>query len=165
VRPAYERDGGPLFHPGRSARVLLCGQPVGHLAELHPTVLQQLDLDGRAVVLEVDLEPVLALDLPRRAKPLPRLPAVNRDLGVVVPEEATAADLQATIDEAGGELLESAGAFDEYRGSQVGDGRKSVAFALTFRSAERTLTDAEVDRQMESIRKALAAKHGATFRA
>lgn len=165
VRPAYERDGGPLFHPGRCARVLLCGLPVGHLAELHPTVLQQLDLDGRAVVLEVDLEPVLALDLPRRARPLPRFPAVNRDLGVVVPEEASAADLQTTIAESGGELLESAAAFDEYRGSQVGDGRKSVAFALTFRSADRTLTDAEIDRQMESIRKPLAAKHGATFRA
>ena len=164
VELAYERDRATLFHPGRCARVLVCGRPVGHLGELHPTVLREFDLEGRAVALELDLEPVLELDLQRRARSLPRFPAVNRDLAVVVPEEAEAGPLLRTIKGAGGELLESVTAFDEYRGSQVPEGRKSVAFALTFRSRERTLTDAEVDRQLEAVKAALARQHGATLR-
>src|SRR5262249_16617417 len=147
------------------ARVLVCGEPVGHLGELHPTVVEAFDLEGRAVGLEIDLEPVLAIDLPRRARPLPRFPAVNRDLGIVVPEEATAGHLLRTIEDAGGELVERAVAFDEYRGSQVPEGFKSVAFALTFRGPDRTLTDAEVDGHLEAIRAALRKRHDATFRA
>jgi len=161
----YERDASAQFHPGRCARVLVCGQAVGHIGELHPTVVEEFDLEGRVVALELGLEPALDIDLPRRARPLPKFPAVGRDLAVVVAEDAEAGPLLRAIKAAGGELLESASAFDEYRGSQVPEGRKSVAFALTFRSAERTLTDAEVDRELESIRSALAKQHGATFRA
>jgi phenylalanyl-tRNA synthetase beta chain len=164
VEESYERDRATLFHPGRCARVLVCGRAVGRVGELHPSVTEAFDLEGRAVALELDLEPVLAIDLPRRARPLPRFPAVNRDLGVVVPEDVPAGELLRTIKEADGELLESATAFDEYRGSQVPEGRKSVGFALTFRRPDRTLTDAEVDRQLEKIRKTLSERHGATFR-
>jgi phenylalanyl-tRNA synthetase beta chain len=165
VSVEYERDQPTLYHPGRTARVLVCGRPVGHVGELHPTAVAAFDLEGRVVAMEVDLEPVLALDLPRRAGPVPRFPAVNRDLGVVVAEEVTAGDLLRTIEVAGGDLLEHATAFDEYRGSQVPEGRKSVAFALTFRSPERTLTDAEVDQRLEAIRAALRQRHDAAFRA
>ncbi len=165
VEESYERDRAPLFHPGRCARVLVCGRPAGHLGELHPSALEPFDLEGRAVALEIDLEPVLEIDLPRRSRPLPRFPAVNRDLAVVVAEEVPAGELLRTIKGAGGDLLEWATAFDEYRGSQLPDGRKSIAFALTFRSPERTLTDAEVDRQMEAVREALRREHEASFRA
>jgi phenylalanyl-tRNA synthetase beta chain len=164
VQVSYERARATLFHPGRCATVLVCGRAAGHLGELHPTVLEAFDLEGRAVAVELDLEPVLAIDLPRRAAPLPRFPAVNRDLGVVVDGDVPAGELLRTIKGAGGELLESATAFDEYRGSQVSDGRKSVAFALTFRSPERTLTDAEVDGRLEAIRAALRREHAAAFR-
>ena len=161
---AYERATSPLYHPGRCARVLVCGRPVGYLGELHPTVLRAVDLDGRAVALEIDLDPVVAIELPRRARPLPRFPAVNRDLAVVAGEEVEAAALLATIREAEGELLESVTAFDEYRGSPVPPGRKSVAFRMTFRSPDRTLTDAEVDQRLERIRAALRERHRAAFR-
>jgi phenylalanyl-tRNA synthetase beta chain len=160
----YERAQAPLFHPGRCARVVLGGRGVGFVGELHPNALEVLDLGDRAVALELDLDPLLAADGIRQARPLPRFPAVNRDLGVVVPEPVLAGELHATIEEAGGELLESVRAFDEYRGSQVPDGYKSVAFALTFRSKERTLTDAEVDARLEEIRRALRRRHGAGFR-
>jgi len=160
----YERAQAPLFHPGRCARVVLGGRPVGYLGELHPNALETVDLEDRAVAVEVDLEPLLAARGAREAWPLPRFPAVNRDLGVVVPEPVLAGELHATIKESGGELLESVRAFDEYRGSQVPDGYKSVAFALTFRSPERTLTDAEVDAQLDEIRRALRQRHGAGFR-
>ena len=164
VEVSYERAAAALFHPGRCAHVLVCGQIVGYLGELHPSVVEAFDLEGRAVGLEVELEPVLAIDLPRRARPLPRFPAVNRDLGVVVAEAVEAAALHRTIQEAGGELLESATAFDEYRGSQIGQGCKSVAFTMTFRSPERTLTDAEIDGRLEVIKAALAKQHQASFR-
>jgi len=164
VEVSYERATATLFHPGRCAQVLVCGQPVGYLGELHPSVVEAFDLEGRAVGLEVELEPVLAIDLPRRARPLPRFPPVSRDLGVVVAEAAEAGALLRTIMEAGGELLESANAFDEYRGSQVPAGHKSVAFSMTFRSPERTLTDAEVDHRLAAIKAALVRHHHATFR-
>ena len=160
----YERSSSPLFHPGRCARVLLQGRQLGYLGELHPTVLEMVDLEGRAAALEIDLEPVLAADPTRRARPLPRFPVVNRDLAVVVAERVEAASLQATIESAAGELLESARAFDEYRGGQLPPGCKSVAFALTFRSQERTLTDPEVDAVVQRIKTALAERRGATFR-
>jgi phenylalanyl-tRNA synthetase beta chain len=160
----YERAQAPLFHPGRCARVVLGGRQVGYVGELHPSVMGAVDLEDRAVAAEVDLEAPLAADGARQARPLPRFPAVNRDLGVVVPRSLPAAELHATITEAGGALLESVRAFDEYRGSQVPEGHKSVAFALTFRSPERTLTDAEVDAQLEAVRAELRRRHGATFR-
>ena len=82
----------------------------------------------------------------------------------MVEDHVAAAALLATINEVAGDILESTRPFDEYRGAQVADGRKSVAFALTFRSPERTLTDAEVDKVMAQIRLALEKKHGAKFR-
>jgi phenylalanyl-tRNA synthetase beta chain len=160
----YQQAQAPMFHPGRCARVVVDGHPLGHVGEMHPSVLQAVDLEVRAVALEVDLEPLLAVDGMRQARPLPRFPAVNRDLGVVVPLSVPAGELQATIKDAGGALLESVRAFDEYRGSQVPEGYKSVAFALTFRSPERTLTDSEVDAQLEMVRAELRRRHGAGFR-
>jgi len=164
VEVTYERAAAMLFHPGRCAQVLVCGQPVGYLGELHPSVVEAFDLEDRAVGLEIELEPVLAIDLPRRARPLPRFPAVSRDLGVVVAEAVEASAVLATIKNAGGELLAWATAFDEYHGSQIRDGLKSVAFTMTFRSLERTLTDAEVDTRVEAIKAALRHQHQATFR-
>lgn len=161
----WERGQAPLFHPGRCARVLVAGRPAGFLGEVHPTALSALDLDGRAVALEVDLEPVLSADPTWKAAPLPRFPAVHRDLAVVVPEPVEAWALLQTIQTAGGDLLESAWAFDEYRGGQVPPGHKSLAFTMTFRSPERTLTDAEVDARLDRIREALRERHQASFRA
>jgi phenylalanyl-tRNA synthetase beta chain len=160
----FERASAPLFHPGRCARVVLGGRPVGYVGELHPNVMEVAGLGDRAVAMELDLEPLLVAEGTRRARPLPRFPAVNRDLGVVVPEPLPAAELDVTIKEAGGDLLEAVRAFDEYRGNQVPDGYKSVAFALTFRSPERTLTDGEVDAQLEQVRQALRRRRGAGFR-
>jgi phenylalanyl-tRNA synthetase beta chain len=99
-----------------------------------------------------------------RAHPLPRFPAIERDLAVVVEDHVSAGALLTTIKEAGRDVLERARPFDEYRGAQVPEGHKSVAFALTFRSPERTLTDAEMDEVMAEIRLALEKKHNAGIR-
>jgi len=123
-----------------------------------------LRVEGRLVAFEIDVEPVLANSRSLRAKPLPRFPAVERDLAVVVEEHVAAGSLLAAIKESAGDLLENARAFDEYHGAQVPEGHKSIAFTLTFRSPERTLTDAEVDRVMTEIRSALEKRQQARFR-
>jgi len=160
----FHRASAELFHPGRCAAVFLDARQLGYLGEIHPSVVSGANLEGRLVAMEIDLEPVLAAAGAVRAQSLPRLPAIERDLAVVVDENVAAGALLATIKEAGGDILESSRPFDEYRGAQVPDGYKSVAFALTFRSPERTLTDAEVDNVMGEVRLALEKKHSARFR-
>jgi phenylalanyl-tRNA synthetase beta chain len=161
----YQRGAAELFHPGRCAAVTLDGRQLGYLGELHPTVTATLKLEGRVVAFEIDMEPVLAAARLPKAQPLPRFPAVERDLAVVVEEHVAAGTLLASINEAAGDLLELARAFDEYHGAQVPEGSKSIAFTLTFRSPERTLTDAEVEKVMAEIKQTLEKRHQARFRA
>jgi len=160
----YQRAASELFHPGRCAAVVMEGRQLGYIGELHPTVVAAYRLEGRLVAMEIDVEPVLAASRNPRAQPLPRFPAVERDLAVVVENHIAAGALHATIVEAAGAFLEQARAFDEYHGPQVPEGHKSIAFTLTFRSPERTLTDAEVDKLMSDIRSALEKRHRARFR-
>jgi phenylalanyl-tRNA synthetase beta chain len=160
----YQRGAAELFHPGRCAAVTLDGRQLGYLGELHPTVGATVKVEGRLVAFEIDIEPVLVVSQSPRAQPLPKYPAVDRDLAVVVEEHVAATSLLAAIQESAGELLVMARAFDEYHGSQVPEGHKSIAFTLTFRSPERTLTDAEVDKVMNEIRFALEKRHHARFR-
>jgi phenylalanyl-tRNA synthetase beta chain len=160
----YQRGAQELFHPGRCAAVVLEGRLLGYLGELHPTVASAFKVDGRLVALEIDIEPVLTASRTPRAEPLPRFPAVERDLAVVIEDHVAAGTLLATIKEGGGGFLEQARAFDEYHGPQVPEGHKSVAFTLTFRSPERTLTDAEVDKVMAEIRMGLEKRQKARFR-
>src|SRR2546429_3284294 len=160
----YQRAAAELFHPGRCAAVVLDGRQLGYLGELHPTGSTGAKIEGRLVGFEIDIEPVLAASRTPRAQPLPRFPAVERDLAVVVEDTATAGALLLAIKESAGELLEHARAFDEYRGAQGPEGDKSIAFTLTFRSPERTLTDAEVDTVMSEIRLGLEKRHRARFR-
>jgi phenylalanyl-tRNA synthetase beta chain len=160
----YDRASAQLFHPGRCAAVVLEGRQLGYIGELHPTVTAEARIDGRVVAFEIDVEPVVAASRVPRAQPLPRFPRVERDLAVVVDETVAAGALLATIKESASDLLELARAFDEYRGAQVREGHKSVAFTLTFRSPERTLTDAEVDRVMSEIKVGLEKRHRAGFR-
>jgi len=161
---AYQRAAAQLFHPGRCTAVVMDGRQLGYLGELHPTVTRGVRIEGRVVAFEIDLEPLLAASRAPRARPLPRFPSVDRDLAVVVEDTVAAGAVLAAIKESAGDLLENVRAFDEYRGSQVAEGHKSIAFTLTFRSPERTLTDAEVDRVMADIRLGLEKKHHARFR-
>ena len=161
----YTQSSPALYHPGRTATVRVGGRELGLLGELHPTALRTFNLDERFVALDIDVATLLAASGERKAAELPRYPSVQRDLAVVVVESAQSGELQQTVRDAGGSFLQGVHAFDEYRGGQVGEGLKSVALALTFRSPERTLTDAEVEGVMADIKKALQKKHSAGFRA
>jgi phenylalanyl-tRNA synthetase beta chain len=146
----------PFLHPGRSGRVLVEGEEVGWLGEIHPLVCRDWDL-AAAAGFEIDLAPLVA------ASPLGEetyedvisFPAVHQDVAVVVDEVVPAAEVRAAVLEGGGELLRSAEVFDLYRGEQVGEGRKSLALRLTFRASDRTLTDAEVAERRSTIESAV----------
>lgn len=160
-----EGAGVPWLHPGRSARLLVGGRPAGVLGEVHPLVAAAWDLPGRPVIAEMEVDPVVAqVPTLRPYRPVPRFPAVTRDLAVVLDRTVPAGAVAGVVRDSGGELLEDVRLFDVYEGAPVPPGRRSLAFSLTFRSPERTLTDAEVEEAMARIRAALT-RIGAHMRA
>jgi phenylalanyl-tRNA synthetase beta chain len=156
----------PSFMPGRTARLLLDGTPAGWLGELHPLVRERHDLPAQPILAaNLDLELMLArADLGFVVAPVPAFPPVKEDLAVVVDEAVPAARVQAVIAAAGGALLAGVTLFDVYRGPQIGAGKKSLAYGLTYQAPDRTLTDAEVARQRGRIVSRLQAEVGATLR-
>jgi phenylalanyl-tRNA synthetase beta chain len=157
VEAEYQPLSDPRFHPGRSARVLAGGREVGVFGELHPDVLERLDITRRAVLAgEFDVETLWSLATRRiRYVPLPKYPAVLRALAVLAAEEIPYQTIEQTVKQAGGALLESVRLFDVYRGERIPEGMRSLALSLTFRSPQRTLTDDEVDEVMAQIVRAL----------
>jgi phenylalanyl-tRNA synthetase beta chain len=147
----------PFLHPGRSARILLGGEPAGWIGELHPLVCRAWDLEA-AAGFELELAVLVGLSPAGREQfeDVISYPAVHQDIAVVVPEETPAAEVRKAVLAGGGELLRSAEVFDLYRGDQLGEERKSLALRLSFRAADRTLTDEEVAPLRESIREAVA---------
>jgi phenylalanyl-tRNA synthetase beta chain len=154
----------PFLHPGRSGRVLVDGTEAGWVGEVHPLVCREWDLEA-AAGFEVDLAPLVAASRvgEETYEDVISYPAVNQDVAVVVDEAVPAAEVRAAVLDGGGELLRSAEVFDLYRGEQVGEGRKSLALRLTFRAADRTLTDDEVAEQRTKIEAAVA-KIGGSLR-
>jgi phenylalanyl-tRNA synthetase beta chain len=156
IEPSYERASEPFLHPGKAART-----PEGWVGELHPTVLEgvwgafELDLDAlvEAAPATVEFDEVSPY------------PEVRQDLAFVVDEDVPAAALLAAMREAVGPELRTATPFDEYRGEQIGEGKRSLAFRVAFGSPERTLTDDEATALRERIVSALSDRFGAVLRA
>lgn len=142
----------PYYHPGRCATLNAGDERVAWVGEVHPDVRERFDMPERAYVCEIDLEKVKALKAPMgEVKPMPRFPAVSRDLALVMAESQEVGPMMDAMRRAGGRLLESLRMFDVYRGVQLGAGKKSVAFSYTFRAADHTLTEAEVTQAMDKI--------------
>jgi phenylalanyl-tRNA synthetase beta chain len=135
----------PFLHPGRQAEIAFERQVLGWIGEIHPEVARSFDLKTDAVAMEIDLD---VLDRRRKPSatytPVPRYPAVFRDMAVVVQERVSAAEVEAAIHRTGGALVETVDLFDVYRGEPVPEGKKSLAFSIQYRAADRTLTDEEV---------------------
>jgi phenylalanyl-tRNA synthetase beta chain len=154
------------FHPGRSARITLEDRPVGLVGELHPRRASSLDIEGRVAVAELELEPMQAAAAGAfQLVEAPRFPPVRRDLAFVIDDDVPAGVVQATLEAAGGELLDRCVLFDVFRGGAISEGRKSLAFALEFRAPDRTLTDEEVEPVVGAIVDRLRAELGAELRA
>ncbi len=150
------------LQPGRSADVLINGDVCGWVGEVHPRVLDAYECAGPVTAFELHLKPLLASARDVTAfVDIPRYPAAKIDLAIVVPEDVTAEKTEQAIRSAGGSLLESARLFDVYRGQGVPDGKKSLAFSLSYRDPDRTLTDDEVSAaHSRLVRKVTAAVGG-----
>lgn len=158
-----------VYHPGRCARILTHkGEEeieLGIMGEIHPDVLENYDILQRVYICEIMFEVVNELsDKEIFYKQLPKYPSTKRDIALLVDEDMEVGKIVATIKEAGTEILESIELFDIYRGKQVAEGKKSVAYSLTYRDMNKTLTDEEVEAVHNDILKALEEKLNATLR-
>ena len=155
----------PSYHPGRCAKVTISGVDVGYLGQIHPLVAANYGMDAEVYCAEIDFDKLFALQLPEPTyTPLPKYPAVTRDIAIVCDEATTVGQAQDVITKAGGKLLRSVRLFDIYRGANLGDGKKSLAFSLTLRADDRTLTDNDSEGTISKILAALKDSLGATLR-
>ena len=154
------------WHPGRCAAVKVAGTDVvlGHAGELHPQVLEALNLPARTCAMELDIS-AMPLEEKFPAPVLSSFPALHQDIALVVDEDVPAERVRAIVEEGAGELIESVELFDIFRGEQLGDGKKSLAFQLLFRAADRTLTDDEVNEHRMAAAELAMQRLGAEMRA
>ena len=154
------------YHPGRSAELIVGKKVVGFVGEVAPAVTKKLDLPRTVGVFEIDLDALLAA-APESvvARPIGTLPAATQDLSLVVSIEVPAQDLMDTVREGCGELLEDISLTDDYRGSNIAEGSKSLTFALRFRAMDRTLTQVEASEARDKAVALASKKHKAEIRA
>ncbi|MDO4269427.1 MAG: phenylalanine--tRNA ligase subunit beta [Eubacteriales bacterium] len=155
----------PSYHPGRCAKVLIGGAEAGVLGTVHPTVCKTYGLSGEVLAAEIRMDALLAaIDPVRLYHPLPKFPASTRDIAVIVSDETPAASMRDCIEKAAGGILEDVKLFDVYKGKGIPEGKKSVAYSLILRAADRTLTDEECDKAMRAALAALEKDFGAVLR-
>jgi len=155
----------PSFHPGKTAALKLRNKISGVLGEIHPDVSENYGIDTRCFVAELNLDMLMeCAKMDKKHKALPKFPAVTRDIAVLVDDRVLVQEIEDTIKKQGGGILESAKLFDVYKGSQIPEGKKSIAYAITYRHADKTLTDTEVNKVHDKILRSLEHKLGAELR-
>jgi len=154
-----------LYHPGRCARIMFGEAEIGIMGEVHPDISDKYGIGTRCCCAELMFDKLIKhANLEKMYKTLPRYPSTSRDIALVVDEDMQTGFIKEIIEGEGGGILENAELFDVYRGKQIEDGKKSVAFALTYRAGDRTLTDDEVSIVHGRIIKMLADKTKAVLR-
>lgn len=160
-----KRD-NPSFHPGRCAEIYCGDDYIGIVGQVHPKVLENFNTSAEVYAMELEVE---ALYQHKGGlveyEPLAKFPAISRDIAVVCEEGVTAAEIESCIREGAGKLLEAVRLFDVYRGAQLGEGKKSLAYTFTMRDRTRSLTDEDADTAMKRILKLLSSRTGAELRA
>jgi len=153
------------YHTGRCANIVWNDHILGTLGEVHPIVCENFDISHRAYIADLDFNLLIQLtDEEKKFKAIPKHPAVERDIAVLVKDDITSRQIEEIVKETAGELLESVKMFDIYKGKQIAEGYKSVAYALIFRAEDRTLVDEEVSKIFERVLEALASKLEAQLR-
>lgn len=153
------------FHPGRTAQLRLADTVIGYAGELHPQLVEAENLPPRTSVMELDLSAMMAA-APQKltAEAISGYPQTSQDVALIVDEAVTAAQLQRTLSEGAGELLENIELFDIYSGEGIDDGKKSMAFTLRFRAEDRTLTAEEASAARGDAVALAADRHSAVQR-
>ncbi|MFH1453465.1 MAG: phenylalanine--tRNA ligase subunit beta [Armatimonadota bacterium] len=159
-----ENKDSKIFHPGINADVYCKGNIIGHFGKLHPQVLENFDITRDIFLAELDLNKIFNLKTDKKYKPFSRYPALDRDLAVVVYDDIKCADIEKIIQASGGGILTQVRCFDEYKGDQIKQNCKSLAFSLRFQAEDRTLKDEEINTSLENIIKGLKEKINAGIR-
>ena len=155
----------PSYHPGRCASVSIDGVEVGVIGQVHPSVAKNYGIDVEVYCAEISFTKLCGLMLPEATYvPLPKYPAVTRDLSLICDEEITVAQAEEVITAAAGKLLRGVKLFDIYRGTGVPEGKKSMAFSLELRADDRTLTDTDSEAVVAKVLAALKDKLDAILR-
>ena len=153
------------FHPGRIAELLVNNKRVGFLGEIHPDISTNYDINIRVYVAELNFDEIVSQSkLYTEYKPLPKYPAVDRDIAIVVSDEIIAAQVDEIVRNKGGKLVEEVTLFDIYRGNQVPEGYKSMAYKIIYRSDEKTLTEEDISKVHNKILNSLFNQIGASLR-
>ncbi len=151
------------LHPGRSARILRSGEPIGWLGELHPALAKKLDLTAAPILFEISLEPALAAQI-TAYEGISKYPVVRRDIAAIVRRDLPVASIEKAVREAGGPRLRDTVIFDVYEGKNIETGYKSVALGLILQETSRTLTDADADDIRRAVIDRLSSDFNATIR-
>jgi phenylalanyl-tRNA synthetase beta chain len=164
-RPVWTDSGVPAFlHPGRAALLQSDGAALGYVGEIHPDIGAELSLP-RFMIFELDFEKLVQYLSPKlTVRSLPRFPSVERDLAVVVDEEFPAQRIINWLKDLRHSLIEDVEIFDQYRGTPVPEGKKSLAYTISYRAEDRTLTDAEVQSLHEDLVSRIGEVFGAQLR-
>ena len=159
LKETYDPNAGKSFlHPGRQANIIYDGTVIGYLGEVHPTVAATYGIGERAYVAVLDMPSIVPMaTFDRKYEGIAKFPAVTRDISMVVPKDVLVGQIEEVIAVRGGQILENYELFDIYEGSQIKGGYKSVAYSLTFRAKDRTLTDTEIYASMKKILNGLEA--------
>ncbi len=153
------------YHPGRCATITWNEHVIGTMGEVHPRVLNNYGIKERAYVAELDFNLLLQITRTERLyQPIPKFPAMTRDIAMIVKDEVSAGQISEIIEKNGAKILESVKLFDVYKGKQIEEGYKSMAYAMIFRHAEKTLTDDEVNKVFNKMLEALKTEVDAELR-
>ncbi|QAT41075.1 phenylalanine--tRNA ligase subunit beta [Clostridium sp. JN-9] len=163
---SFKRESeNPTFHPGKTASLYIKKDYAGVLGEIHPDVTANYGIDTRCYVAEINLDTLFKHSNPeKKYKPLPKFPAVTRDMALLVDESTLVSDIEQIMHKQGGNMVESIKLFDVYKGKQIPQGKKSIAYSITYRMENKTLTDAEVNKVHDKILRTLEMKLGAQLR-
>ena len=151
------------LHPGQSAAIMLDGEEIGFIGQLHPMIAQKIGINGKAFVCEISIAPISRRDI-AKAKEISRFPANRRDLALVVADSVAADDVLDACRVAGGDKLTQVNLFDVYQGSGVAEGHKSLAISLVIQDNEKTLEEDEINAVISAVLSELKQRFNAYLR-
>ncbi|MBV7272798.1 phenylalanine--tRNA ligase subunit beta [Clostridiaceae bacterium UIB06] len=155
----------PSFHPGKTAALYIKKDFVGTLGEIHPDVAENYGVEERCYIAELNLDILYKYsNLDKKYKPLPKFPAVTRDMAILIDDAVLVQDIEDIMWKQGGNILENIKLFDVYKGEQIPEGKKSIAYSMVYRVENRTLTDADVNKVHDKIVRTLESRLGAQLR-
>jgi phenylalanyl-tRNA synthetase beta chain len=166
---AFSPSSEPFLHPGQSCEIRIAGSNIGLLGVVSPVVVDKLDIKvpkPEIVVFEIDFDRLLSL-IPASMEysPIPKFPCIERDIAIIVDDKLSASDIENLIRAYPSELIEDVSIFDFYKGRNIPDEKKSLAFTVRYRSDSRTLTEVEVEEMHLNILNYITAETGGKLRA